>query len=136
MKFDLDDVLRRARWRGQASILQEAEDASFIRLEAGHRGLSVSSAELQTSADDFRRVHKLHDVVSTEQWLAANHLTQDDWEMMLEEDLLKRKLREALTAWQVEKYFAENRLSFDCATISHIVVLDVEAAKELRAQIV
>jgi parvulin-like peptidyl-prolyl isomerase len=139
-QIDLADVLRRARWRAQARFqarfMEEAADAFFIRREAGRRGLNVSPAELQQAADDFRRAHKLHEVWSTERWLAANHLTREDWELMLEEDLLTFKLREVLTTSQVEKYFAENRLSFDSATISHIVVPDAEAAKELRAQIV
>ncbi len=135
-QIDLVDVLRRARWRAQAKFLEEARDAFFIRREAGLRGLNVSAAELQQAADDFRRTHKLHEVGSTERWLAANHLTREDWELMLEEDLITLKLREVLTARQVEKYFAENRLSFDSATISHIVVPGAEAAKELRAQIV
>jgi len=135
-QIDLEDVLRRARWRAQAKFMEEAADAFFIRREAERRGLNVSAAELQQAADDFRRTHKLHEVGSTERWLAENSLTREDWELMLEEDLLTLKLREVLTTSQVDRYFAENRLAFDCATISHIVVLDAEAAKELRAQIV
>jgi putative peptide maturation system protein len=136
MQIDLEDVLRRARWRAQAKFMEEAADAFFIRREVERRGLNVSAAEVQQAADDFRRTHKLHEVGSTERWLADKSLTREDWELMLKEDLLALKLREVLTASQVDRYFAENRLAFDWATISHIIVFDAEAAKELRAQIV
>ncbi len=41
-----------------------------------------------------------------------------------------------LTTGKVEKYFAEERLLFDAAAISRIVVKEENVAKELRAQIV
>ena len=96
-QVDLVDVLRRARWRAQAKFMEEAADAVFIRREAERRGLNVSAAELQQTADDFRRTHKLQ-TLGTERWLAENSLTREDWELMLEEDLLTLKLPSSLPA--------------------------------------
>jgi parvulin-like peptidyl-prolyl isomerase len=91
--------------------------------------------ELQQAADDFRVERELYEAEELERWLAANHLTFADWELWLEEEVITRKLRDALTESRVEQSFAEKKYSFDAATISQIVVNDEEVAKELRVQI-
>lgn len=131
----LQEVLRSAKWRGQLTFIQDAANTTLIRQAAERRGIEVSDDELQRAADDFRAAHGLHDVQATEGWLAAKHLSFEDWELLLEDEIIIRKLREMLTGGKVEQHFAENRLSFDVATISHILVSDEDVAKELRAQI-
>lgn len=132
----LASVLRQAKFTGRLQFLHDAVDAALIRQAAAQQGLEVSDEELQQAADDFRMEHSLHDVDATESWLAANHLSYESWEASLEEQFLARKLRDALTAQKIEQHFAENRLSFDTATISQLVVKDEGVARELRAQIV
>jgi parvulin-like peptidyl-prolyl isomerase len=78
----------------------------------------------------------LFDEEATERWFASRHLTYEDWELLLEDDVLMRKLREALTDGKVKEYFAVHRLTFDAATLSRIVVNDEDVARELRAEIV
>ena len=56
--------------------------------------------------------------------------------MLLEDQIIAHKLRDALTASRVEQHFAEQRLSFDSATISRLVSKEEGIARELRAQIV
>lgn len=135
-QVELESVLRKAKFTGQLQFLHDAVDAALIRQAAAQQSLEVSDEELQQAADEFRLEHNLHDVEATESWLAANHLSYEAWEASLEEQSLARKLRDALTAQKIEQHFAENRLSFDTATISQLVVKDEGVARELRAQIV
>ena len=134
--ISLQEVLRFAKWRGQWTFINEAADAALIRQAAVERGIKVSDEEFQQAADAFRVEHDLYDVEATEEWLAANYLSYAEWEALLADEIIRRKLREELTHGRVEKYFAEQRMSFDAATISRLVLKEEGVARELRAQIV
>jgi putative peptide maturation system protein len=129
-------VLRLAKLNGQLQFVQRAADAALIRQGAEHLDIKVSDDELQQAADEFRMARGLHEVDALETWLMARQLSFDDWEATLEDEVIERKLRTAVTENQIELSFAQHKLSFDAATISHIVVKDMETAKELRAQII
>ncbi len=132
----LSEVMRSAKWRGQLSFLRDAAATALIRLEAERHGLTVSDDELQGAADEFRISHDLHDAEATEQWLNAHHLTIEEWEQSLEEDALKRKVRDLLTEERIDQHFAENRLTFDAAAISQLIAESEDVARELRSQII
>lgn len=132
----LADVLAHAKWKNQLSFYQGATDAVLIRQAAHARALTVSAEELQQAADSFRRTHHLTDAAAAKAWLAARHLTVCEWQRLLEAEVLTGKLRDAVTANQIEPYFAEHRLTFDAAILSRLVVPDEEVARELRLQIV
>lgn len=134
--ISLAAVLRLAKLAGQLQFLQNASDAALIRQGAQQRDLAVSDDELQQAADEYRMARGMQEVEALEAWLRARRLSFSDWEESLEDEVLERKLRAAVTENQIEQSFAQRRLSFDAATISHIVVKDVETAKELRAQII
>lgn len=131
----LSEVLRLAKWQRELNFLQQAADAHLIRRAATERGISVSNIELQQAANDFRQSRDLLDAASTKKWLTSNHLSIEDWEACLEGEIIERKLRDALTDTGVEQHFAENRLSFESATVSRLVVSDEDIARELRLQI-
>jgi putative peptide maturation system protein len=131
----LYDVLTPAKERGDLHFVQAAILTAIIRQEARRRGLEVSAEELQRAADDYRVARELFDAQTTEAWLAARRLSSADWESLIEADLLRRKLCEAVTRGKVEQHFAENKLAFDEAEISRLVVADEEVARELRLQI-
>lgn len=130
----LAEVMRAAKWRGQLDFLTEAANALLIQQEAVQRGLSVANDELQKAADQFRRERSLFDAASLRAWLQNNRFDINDWETMLEQEVLARKVRDALTESQVEGHFASNRLHFESADISRIVVQDEGLARELKAQ--
>ena len=132
--LSLQDVLKPAKWHGQLTFIRAATDAALIRQAAEEQGIEISDDELQRAADDFRVAHELHEVEALEHWLTRRYLTFEDWEALLEQEVITHKLRQALTQDRAEQYFAEHRLAFDAATISHLVVNDEDVAKELRAQ--
>ena len=132
----LADVLRLAKSTGKLQLIDDAINAKLICQAATEHGITVSDDELQQAADDFRIAHALSTPEETEHWLSERHLTFKDWESLLESDLIRHKLREALTADKVEPHFVEHKLSFDSAALSRIVVREEDLARELRAQIV
>jgi parvulin-like peptidyl-prolyl isomerase len=135
-EISLHDLLAAAKFRGQLDFVAQAVDAALIRAAAARMQIEVSDAELQAEADNFRASRELYAAKATEAWLAAQHLSQEDWELQLEDDILRRKLRQALCEGKVEQHFAENKRSWEAATVSQIVVADENMARELRAQIV
>ena len=132
----LDEVLISAKFSGKIQFIDAAIDAALIRQAAEQRGIEVSDDELQQAADDFRLANDLNDAEATETWLAARHLSFEEWESALEDQAIAQKLRIALTEGHVEQYFAEQRLLFDSALLAHLVVREEDLARELRAQIV
>ncbi|HVS81107.1 MAG TPA: peptidylprolyl isomerase [Pyrinomonadaceae bacterium] len=135
-EVSLYEVLRLAKLNARLRFVQDAVDAELIRQAAEQRGIEVSDEELQQAADDFRAERELHDVKATDAWLTANHLSFEDWEVLLEGQIIRNKLRKMLTAGRVEQRFTEQRLSFDAAAVSRIVLKEEGIARELRAQIV
>lgn len=128
-------VLRIAKLTGQLQFIDDAIEATLIRQNAASQGIEVSDQELQQAADDFRTARDLHDAEATKMWLEARKLSYEDWELLLEDQLIAYKLREVLTAGRVEQHFAEQRLAFDTVTVSRLVLKEEGIARELRAQI-
>ncbi|HVQ37396.1 MAG TPA: peptidylprolyl isomerase, partial [Pyrinomonadaceae bacterium] len=135
-EVSLYDVLRRAKLNGTLQLLEDGIDAELIQQGAQQRGLKVSDEELQRAADEYRTANDLHDAETTEAWLQAKQLSYGDWEALLEYQVTERKLIDAISAGSVEQRFAEQRLSFDKAAISRLVLKDEGVARELRAQVV
>lgn len=131
----LADVLRHAKLNERLQIFDDAVDASLIRVECKKRGIEITDDELQEAADKFRAERELYDGEKTERWLTEHRLSYSDWEDLLEAEILKSKLIKTLTDGLIEQRFAENRLSFDSAKLSRIVVKDEGIARELRLQI-
>lgn len=132
----LTEAVRVAKCAGELGFIERTIDVALIRQGTQKRGIEATDEELQAEADLFRAERELFDAEATEAWFAKNYLSFADWELWLEERVTTRKLREALAADKVEEHFAVNRLSFDEADISRIVVDDEGVALELRAQIV
>ena len=134
-EISLADALLPAKLAGRLQFLQDALDAALVRQAAAQRRLEATDEEIQAAADEFRAARELFDADATEAWLANHFLSYEDWEALLVHEIIKRKLREAVVAGQIEQYFASNRLNYDTAAISQIVVRDEDVARELRAQI-
>jgi putative peptide maturation system protein len=135
-EVSLYDVLKRAKLKGTLQLIEDGINAALIQQAAEQRGIDVSDEELQQAADEYRAANDLHDAETTQVWLESKNLSYEDWESLLEYQVNERKLREALTAGLVEQRFAEQRLSFDKAAISRLVLSDEGVARELRAQII
>ena len=134
--ISLRQLMRFAKWGNESRFIRNAADAVLIRQKALEANIRVTDGEVQQAADDFRSKRDLYDEQKTDRWLARKYLSHEEWVALLEDEIIRHRLRDFLTTGGVEKYFAEQRLSFDAATISRIVVKEENVAKELRAQIV
>jgi putative peptide maturation system protein len=135
-EVSLYDVLKLAKLLGTPKFILDGITAALIQQGARQRDIEVSDEELQQAADNYRAQNDLHDADTTESWLQTRKLSYEDWESLLESQVMEAKLREALTAGSVEQHFAEHRLSFDKAAVSRLVLGDEGVARELRAQII
>ncbi|HKO96473.1 MAG TPA: peptidylprolyl isomerase [Pyrinomonadaceae bacterium] len=135
-EVSLYEVLSLAKLNGSLQLISHGIDAALVRQVASQRGIEVSDDELQQAADEFRAENDLYDADTTQSWLESKHLSYQEWESSLEYRVVERKLREALTAGLVDQRFVEQRLSFDKAAVSRLVLSDEGVARELRAQIV
>lgn len=133
--LSLADVLAYAKLNEQLQALHSAQEAELIRQAARQRGLAISDEELQEAADQFRATRELHDAERTTLWFQQYHLSFAEWEFWLESGILRRKLSDSLAAAQTEQYFATNRLNFETAELSQLVVKEEDVARELRLQI-
>lgn len=107
----------------------------IIDQAAGEREIVVDPEEVQVEADQFRYKHKLESASQTLEWLNDQLITPDEWEAGIQERLLTKKLTEALFSQQVETYFAQNRVQYECAILYRIVVPYRPLAQELFYQI-
>lgn len=135
-EVSLYDVLTLAKLNDQLQLINDGIDAAIVRQAAAKRGINVSDDELQQAADEFRAARELYDADTTQTWLDDKKLSYHEWESLLEALVTQKKLREALTAGLVEQRFVEQKLSFDKAAVSRLVLNDEGVARELRAQIV
>lgn len=134
-EVSLHDVLSLAKLNGSLQLISEAIDAAIVRQAATKQGIEVSDDELQQAADEFRAANELYDEDTTQDWLDGRKLSYQEWESSLETLVIQRKLREALATGFVDQRFVEQKLSFDKAAISRLVLNDEGIARELRAQI-
>jgi parvulin-like peptidyl-prolyl isomerase len=116
-------------------LLLEAATEKRVLDAAREQGLTVSAAELQQAADRFRHRHGLTSAQQTQQWLAGEALTAEDFEAGLERELLVAKLRRHLTQPRVAEHFAAHRDRYTSARLRRILVATEGEARELLAQV-
>ncbi|MGD1949202.1 MAG: peptidylprolyl isomerase [Leptolyngbyaceae cyanobacterium] len=92
--------------------------------------ISVTPQELQQAADQFRHTNQLQNTQDTFDWLERHQLTVDDFEEIIQSNVLSTKLAEHLFAEKVEPYFYEHRLRFEQAILYEVIFEDEDLALE------
>jgi parvulin-like peptidyl-prolyl isomerase len=116
-------------------ICQKIIVQHIIQQAVQARSIAISSAEIQAEADRQRYDMRLENAADTYDWLQEQLITAEDWEAGICDRLLAKKLAEALFAQEVEKYFIENRLSFEQVLLYKITVPYQQLSQELFYQI-
>ena len=130
------EALRSMKLSNRLWALESSLEDMVVEERAKQQGLTVEAGELQTAADDFRRQRGLHSAAATEKWLEEARLSLEDFEQMLERQLLREKLKaQAIPDDAVERHFAENRQMYESAELSQFHVGTRGKAEELLAQI-
>ncbi|MBF0101448.1 MAG: peptidylprolyl isomerase [Desulfobacterales bacterium] len=131
----LDELMFQIKQPGQTA-LQQLFSTKIIRKTASKNNITVSVNELQQAADDYRRAAGLHSSEMTQKWLESVQLTLDDFEKMIEDQLLQKKVMDIIASDEaIQKEYVDNRLKLEFVKIAHLVLADQNLANELKAQL-
>jgi peptidylprolyl isomerase len=132
-----EDFLKYLKLSNQFPHLMERMIRRRLMVHAARRRkIEASLEEIQQAADDFRRCMGLHRALDARRWMSAAGLTPDDLEDFVAEHVLLGKLVSILTAPEnIESYFERNAPRFESADLSHIVLEDEAAAREVAAMV-
>jgi PPIC-type PPIASE domain len=126
------DLIYEAKLAGKLpNLVRGIIRRKVIESQIKKAGIDPNAAELQQAADRFRTVNHLESAEATNNWLQEHHLSVDDFEDMVTQDLLATKLARHLFAHQVEQFFHQNFLDYSAATFYEIILEDRDLAMEL-----
>ncbi|MBD2212430.1 peptidylprolyl isomerase [Nostoc linckia FACHB-104] len=103
----------------------------IITEAAQEAGIEVTEAQLQEEGDKLRLDKKLVTAKETWAWLDKHHLSVKDFEELVYNSLISKKLANHLFSAQVEKFFYDNRLDYDAAATYEVNFEDRDLALEL-----
>lgn len=113
------------------TIVEGIVNIEIIKRAVAERGIRVELEELQSAADDFRLANQLYTIEDTKSWLQKNHLSVDDFEELIEVNLLSDKLAKHLFKDRVEPFFYEHQLDYMAVAMYEVVLEDEDLATEL-----
>ena len=119
----------------QAPVIKRLVNRCLVQEELEKSLVALSPEELQEAMDAFRRTHRLYKAEDTARWLERHGTTQEKLEGLVAGEAVVGKLRDQLTAGQVEAYFQQHQARFESASVAQIVYPDREAAQQSSAQI-
>ncbi len=116
-------------------VCQKILSQRVIHHVAEELGITVTTEEIEAEADYQRREKQLEKATDTLAWLAEQFVTPNDWEVGIRNNLLAKKLAEAIFAKDVENFFIQNRLEFEQVILYQMIVPYEKLAQELYYQI-
>ncbi len=127
-----EEIFHQVKLSGQIpTLIEGVVTRKIIESAAAETGIKVEVEELQEAADAFRLVGKLHSTDDTWSWLKTNLLSLDDFEELIQINVLSQKLAEHLFEEQVDSFFYENQLNYAGAVMYEVVLEDGDLAMEL-----
>lgn len=112
-------------------IVQTIASQKMITKAAKKLGIEVTEAELQQEGDKFRLEKKLATAKDTWAWLGKHHLSVKDFEQLVYNKIISKKLANHIFAPQIEKFFYENRFNYEAAVTYEVTFEDRDLALEL-----
>jgi parvulin-like peptidyl-prolyl isomerase len=129
-------LLRSLHLKGRlAPLVREALVEELVKEEARGAGIAITVEELQNASDAFRRRYALNSAADMHAWLANRALSVDDFEASLEQDLLAAKVRNHVTAEQVEQQWQAHQADYERLRLELVTVGREELARELASQV-
>lgn len=126
------DIIQKLKESCQIPDMIESIASEKVIIEAAEKaGIEVTEAELQQEGDKFRLEKKLATAKDTWAWLDEHHLSIKDFETLVRNSLVSKKLAKHLFAPHVEKIFYENRLNYEAVVTYEVVFEDRDLALEL-----
>jgi hypothetical protein len=97
--------------------------------------LIVSSAELSQTAIDFRLRTGLTDARDFDRWLQSQGIDYATFENQVLIGLKLKKLKEKVTAPELESYFADRKAALDEIELYYIIIAEKELADKIKEQV-
>jgi len=112
-------------------VLEGVATCKIVELKAAELKINLSDEELQQAADDFRLTHNLHNIDATLQWLKNNKMSMDDFEALMQTNIITKKLAHQLFGDRVKSFFFQHQLDYAGAAMYEVILDDEDMAIEL-----
>jgi putative peptide maturation system protein len=119
----------------EARLVERLINACLIQEALEQEPIELSDAELQQAMDAFRRVRRLYTAAETHDWMERHGSTHEKLEGLVANQALVVRLRERVTAGQVEATFEARRTEFDTARIARLDFPDEASAQQVAEEI-
>lgn len=117
--------------RQMPNVIKGLIEQKIIEQKATEENITIGEEELQQAADRFRLEHHLITSQDTLDWLQKYGLSVTEFEELIYNRTLARKLAQHLFGDRVEAHFATHQLNYTKAIIYEIVLKDFNLAMEL-----
>ncbi|MBN3922251.1 peptidylprolyl isomerase [Nostoc sp. NMS4] len=132
LNISISDIIHSLKLSCQIPDVVEAIASQSIIAEAAQAaGITVTPEEVQQEGDDLRFAKKLVKAKDTWAWLEKHHLSVDEFDELVYNKVLSRKLANHLFSNQLEKHFYEHQLDYIAAVTYEVVFEDRDLALEL-----
>lgn len=132
LKISAEHILKHLKISCQVPDILEAIATRKIIVDiAKEAGIKADLGELQQTADSLRLANNLVKAEDTWTWLQKYHLSLDEFEEIVEINVLSAKLANHLFAEKVEPFFIEKQLDYAGAVLYEVVLDDEDLALEL-----
>lgn len=134
-EWRLRDVLKLACMEGGFTAIEDSVRRAVTLEFAEQHNLSIDEQEWKATANEIRQQLGLYSVAETLAWLSMRGLATSDLFETAKARLLTEKVKRIVSEDRIDTFFLENRLSFDKANVSQLVIGSREQAQELLFQL-
>ncbi len=126
------DIMRHLKLSYQIhNVLNGIASQKIIAKTAFSADIVVTAEEIQEASNQFRLKNDLVKASDTFAWLKKHDLGTEDFEEILEQQILASKLAKHLFADKVEAFFYQNQYDYESAIIYEIILDDKDLALEI-----
>ena len=132
LNVSLEEIVEQIKLSCQLpSIVEGIVTRKIIAEAAAGADIKVEKEELQQTADNIRLANQLQSVDQTWLWLQKHGLSVEEFEQLVRDNIIYRKLVQHLFADQVEPFFIEHQLDYAGVVMYEVVLDDEDLAMEL-----
>jgi parvulin-like peptidyl-prolyl isomerase len=113
------------------TIIEGILTRKIVTRTAKEHGINAEPEELQEAADALRLMNNLQSAEATWSWLQNHALSLDDFEELVEINVITSKLAHHLFGAKVEPFFVEHQLEYVQAVTYEVVLDDADLAMEI-----
>jgi putative peptide maturation system protein len=108
LKVDLAIACLYSLW-DEVRLVERLLNTCLIQEALEQEPIELSGAVLQQAMDAFRRARRLYTAGETREWMERHGITHEKLEQLIASQSIVNRLRERVTAGQVEPYFEARR---------------------------